>query len=50
MAVAAGTETERAVVLVKDSIVTAWNWTKEQIRGILKYASWAVLVVAGLPC
>lgn len=47
-AVAAGTVTEGAVVVVKDAIITAWNWTTAQIRGILKYASWPVSVVAGV--
>lgn len=40
-----GTATEGAGVVVKDAIVTAWNWTTEPI---FKYASCAVLVVAGV--
>ena len=31
-AVAVGTVTEGAGVVVKDAIVTAWNWTIAQIR------------------
>ena len=47
-AVAVGTVTGGAVVVMKYAIVKAWNWTTVQIRGILKDASWAVLVVAGV--
>lgn len=40
--------TEGAVGVVKNAIVTSWNWTTEQVRNVLKNVAWAVLVVAGV--
>ena len=47
-AVAVGTVTEGAVLVAQDAILTAWNWTTAQMRGIVRYASGAVLVIAGV--
>ena len=47
-AVAIGTVTEGAVIVAQEAILTAWNWTTAQMSGIVKYASGAVLVIAGV--
>ena len=43
---AVGTVTEGTVLVAKDAILTAWNWTTAQMRGIVRLQSWAMLEVA----